>query len=121
MQLNISTFIPYIIAVGVVITSLTVAIVVARATTINTTGLVLKVTSVALAISTLFFYTVIWLAITLLNPKENYLLTVFGWYFLTGILPALFIYHKGSSSYADDPKTLSSPKEKITIEEKTNE
>jgi hypothetical protein len=107
---TVSQYAPLLIAVGTCATLLTVAIVIFRALTLNTNELLLKITALALACTTLFFYGVIWLGATLLNPSGNYLTAIAICYLLTGIIPSVFLYTK-----VECPKS-----ENITETEKSN-
>lgn len=77
---------------GVITTLLVVSIVIFRALTLNTNELLLKITAVALAGATLFFYCVIWLGVTLLSPTGNHTASILICYLFTGILPAVYLY-----------------------------
>jgi hypothetical protein len=107
---DLSSFVPYIIGAGVCLTLVTVSIVIARSLTLNTPPLILKITSVILALTTLFFYSVVWLASTLLSPTSDSTSTILICYLLTGIIPSVFLYTKTGS-----------PTTNITYKEKNNE
>jgi hypothetical protein len=91
---TISSFVPFLIGGGTCVTLLVVSIVIFRAMTLNTNELLLKITALLLAGATLFFYLVIWLGATLLDPKVNHLVAIMLCYLFTGILPAVFLYTK---------------------------
>jgi hypothetical protein len=109
---NFSQFVPILIGGGACATLLTVSIVIFRALTLNTSELLLKITALVLAGSTLFFYCVIWLGATLLDPSGNHLTKVLLCYLFTGIIPSIFLYTK-----VDAPKNMNN----ITETERTNE
>lgn len=99
--IDLTSFIPFLIGFGTCITVVIVSIVIFRALTLNTNELLLKITALALASSTLFFYCVIWLGATILSPTGNHLTTILICYLFTGILPSIFLYTKIDNSKAN--------------------
>ncbi len=89
---------PYILMVGIGIVATCVTIVLYRAYTMNTSKPVFLGSSIAVAIATTFFYFILWLSVTLMNPKENYFAPISIALFMTGLLPALILGISGYTS-----------------------
>lgn len=91
---DLSNYVDLLLIGGACTTLIAVSIVIFRALTLNTNELLLKMTAIVLAGSTLFFYLVIWLGATLLAPAKDHLTTILLCYLFTGVMPSVFLYTK---------------------------
>lgn len=82
---------PILFYIGTLIVIGCITLVIHRVISLNLTPSILLITSIMTAASTTFFYSILWLALTILSPTENHFAPALYALIITGLAPATII------------------------------